>query len=152
MAPVVLGHAIDEGEADAAALGLGGEERLEDVGEIGIGDAVTRVADPELEAPGTLAGQKASPHAELAAVGHGLHGVDAEIPDGLAELLGIHAGGEALAVLADDLEGDGHGAVLDEEHDLLEEIGEVDLVPGHGRGPGILEKIPDDPVQTLRLP
>src|SRR5436305_2106173 len=84
-----------------------------------------------------------------AAVGHGLHGVDAEIPDGLAELLGIHAGGEALAVLADDLEGDGHGAVLDEEHDLFEEIGEVDLVPGHGRGPSILEKIPDDPVQTL---
>ena len=74
------------------------------------------------------------------------------VPHGLAELLGIHAGGEALAVLADDLEGDGHGAVLDEEHDLLEEIGEVDLVPGHGRGPGILEKIPDDPVQTLRLP
>src|SRR6266516_745219 len=104
---MVLSHAIDEGEADAAALGFGGEERLEDMGEVGVGDAVTRVADPELEAPGSLAGQKASPHAELAAVGHGLHGVDAEIPDGLAELLGIHAGGEALAVLADDFEGTG---------------------------------------------
>jgi hypothetical protein len=66
LATVILDDAIDEGEAETAALGFGRVERLEDVGEIRLIDSVARVGDPDLQLV-RIAGQTASADANLTA-------------------------------------------------------------------------------------
>src|SRR5262245_53512892 len=50
LAAVVLRDAVDRREAEPGAAGLRGEERLEDVREVGRRDPVAGVADPRLDA------------------------------------------------------------------------------------------------------
>src|ERR671924_821392 len=87
VAAVVLHDAVYEREPEAAAAGLRREERLEDVAQVAGGDALTGVGHAQDQA----AAGDCHRHLELAAVGHRLHGVEAEIPDDLPELLAIHA-------------------------------------------------------------
>ncbi len=77
--------------------------------------------------------------------------VDAEVPDGLAKLLGVHARGQGVAELAHHLELCRMGSVLDEHQNLLEELGEVHGVGGHGGGPRILEEVADDVIEPIGL-
>src|SRR5919198_2818499 len=85
LAAVILHDAVDEGQAESTAVGLRREERLEDVWEVLPRDALAGVGHAHLEASAHDGGR----HPQLAAVGHRLHGVEAKVPDGLAELLGI---------------------------------------------------------------
>jgi hypothetical protein len=148
---VILHHAIDEGEADAAALGLGGEEGLEDVRKVVVRDAVPGVGDPELQRGG-IAGRHDSPtQTQLPALWHGLHGIDAEIPHRLAELLGIDTRGQPLAELPHHLELGGQRAMLEEQHHLFQEIGEIDGVRRDGRGARVLQEVPDDAIEAIGL-
>src|SRR5712692_7884264 len=82
-AAVLFQHAVDQGQADAAALGLRGEERLEDVLHVRLWDAAAAVRDPDLEAAAAGPQRVLGAHPHVAAVGHGLDGVQAEVPDGL---------------------------------------------------------------------
>src|SRR5262245_26386365 len=83
VAAVVLHHAVDERQAEAAAVELGGVEGLEDVPEVDVGDAFPRVGDADQQAPG--GGDHGD--TELTALGHRLQRIEAEIPDHLPELL-----------------------------------------------------------------
>src|SRR5262245_43591564 len=85
VAAVVLHDPIDEGQTDAGAVGLRGEERLEDVSEVFLRDAFAGVRDTHLEASADGLGR----NPQFSAVRHRLHGVEAEIPDRLAELLRV---------------------------------------------------------------
>src|SRR5690349_6781271 len=149
-AAVLLDDAIDQGEANAAPFRLGGEERLEDVGEISFRDALAAVADRDLQPTRALA-QVPGADPELPAVGHRLDRVQAEIPDRLAEPLGIRPGGQRIAVLASDLEIRGQTPVLDKEQDFVQDLGHVDLDGRHGSRPRVFEEIADDLVQASRL-
>src|SRR6266567_1269827 len=146
---VVLHDAVDEGEPDAAALLLGGEERLEDLGQVALDDAVPRIADPQLHSCRVAPGQEPAAHPQLAALRHGLYGIDAEIPDGLAKLLGVHARGQRVAELAHHLELCRMGSVLDEHQNLLEELGEIHGVGSHGGGSRILEEVADNVIEPI---
>src|SRR5512143_4179878 len=70
-APVLLDDSIDERKADAAALRLGREEGLEDMGKIAVGDALARVRDRDLEPASALA-ERSRSHPELSPIRHGL--------------------------------------------------------------------------------
>src|SRR6185503_10065867 len=87
VAAMVLHDPVNEGEADAGSARLGGEEGFEDRAEIGGRDALAGVVHPDHEPPG----HGRHRHLQLTALRHRLHGVEAEIPDGLPELLAIHA-------------------------------------------------------------
>src|SRR5215831_16591329 len=78
-APVILGDAVNEGETEAAALGLRGKERLEEVREVAGGDAVPGVGHDDLQ-PVLV---RPRGHPQLSTAWHGLHGVETEVPQGL---------------------------------------------------------------------
>jgi hypothetical protein len=99
---MLLDDPIDERKADAAALRLGGEERFEDMGKITVGDALARVRDRDLEPASALAKRSRS-HPEFSPIGHGLHRVETEVPDGLAKPLRVGARRERISVLPRDL-------------------------------------------------
>src|SRR6266850_5275513 len=84
-AAVLLHDPVNEGESDPAAVELRGEEGLEDVTEVVSRDALAGVAHAHLE-PVTHHPRR---HPQLAAVRHGLDGVEAQVPHGLAELLRV---------------------------------------------------------------
>src|SRR5512138_715765 len=149
-AAVLLDDPIDQRKADAAALRLGREERLEDVGKISVRDALARVRDRDLEPSSTLA-ERSRSHPEFPAIGHGLHGVETEVPDGLAEPLRVGASGERIAVLPGDLQVRGQGAMLDQQEDLVEDLRHVDVERNHRRWTGILQEVSHDLIETGRL-
>src|SRR5262245_22735333 len=106
LAAVPLHDAVDARQAEAASGGLGREEGLEDLRQVGGDDALAGIDHPEHQ---IAAGHRRG-HAQLTALGHGLKGVHAEIPDRLPELLAIDAPHERGRELAHDLEGARRGA------------------------------------------
>src|ERR1041385_8885816 len=108
-------------------------------------------ATPTSTRPRPPAGGAAPADAQLPAFGHGLDGVDAEIPDRLPDLLGIGAHGERVGVLPGQREAVGQAPVLDQQEDVVEQRDEVDLDQRERGGPGVLEEARDAPVQPLRL-
>src|SRR5574342_126984 len=149
-ATVLLDHPVDQRQADTAALRLGREEWLEDMGKIAVGDALTRIGDGDLEPTSPLA-KRARSYPELASVRHGLYRVETEVPDGLAEPLWIRAGREGIAVLPGDLQVRGQGAVLDQEEDLVEDLRHVDLEWHHRRRARVLQEVSHDLIEAGRL-
>src|SRR5512132_2090007 len=147
LAAMLLHDPVDEREADAAAVALRGEERLEDVADIVEGDPFAGIADGELQPPTMLGGTDA----QLAAVGHRLRRVQAEIPDRLAELLRIDAPCQRSREFADDLQRAGGGAVLQQQQDLVEAFGDVDALAGQWRRTRIPEEFLDDAVEASRF-
>src|SRR2546425_1621655 len=115
LASVLLDDAMDEGEPESGALRLRGEEGLEHVGEIAGANAVAGVAHGDLE--------RASPdgggHPQLTPIRHRLHGVQAEIPQDLPELLSIHGPGDGRGEFADDLEAAGARPMLEQKQHLF---------------------------------
>src|ERR1044072_7801586 len=93
-------------------------------------DGLAAVAERDLQPPRALA-QVPGADPELPAVGHRLDRIQAEIPDRLAEPLGIRPGGQRIAVLASDLEIRGQTPVLDPEKDFGPDLGRVDLAGRH---------------------
>ena len=85
LAAVLLDDPVDERESEPGPFRLGGEEGLEDVGDVGGGDPVAGVAHRDLERLAANGGGDA----QLAALRHGLDGVQAEIPEDLPELLRV---------------------------------------------------------------
>src|SRR5882762_10471596 len=121
-AAVLLHDPVNEGEAEPAAVGLGGEEGLEDVTEVVTRDTLAGVADAHLEA----ATHDARRHAQLAAPRHGLDGVEAQVPHRLTELLRVGDPLEARRELAGDLQRAGCRAVLEQHQHLVDRLDEVD--------------------------
>src|SRR5262245_7825489 len=119
LAAVVLHDTIDEGEPDAAPLSLRGKEGLEDVGQVALGDAMARIADPQLERRRPTTWEKSAAQPQLAALRHSLHGVDAEVPDRLPHLLRVDVRGQRIAELAHHFEVGREGAVLEKHDDLF---------------------------------
>src|SRR5882672_5450470 len=107
LATVILEDPVDEGEAQPATIGLRREERLEDVIEVVARDALAGVRHAHLEPPA----HDGRGHPQLAAVGHGLDGVEAQVPDGLAELLWVHGPLEGRRKFAPELQGAGRRAM-----------------------------------------
>src|SRR6185436_16189467 len=98
LAAVVLHDPVHEGETEAGPGGLGGVEGLEDMSEIVAGDPLAGVGDPK-EQPATRHRHR---DLQLAALGHRLQPVEAEIPDDLPELLAVHAPRQRRRELAHD--------------------------------------------------
>src|SRR5215468_7728395 len=99
---------MHEGKPEAGALRLGREERLEHVGDVARRDALAGIADHDLE---RVAASRDG-DAELAALRHRLDRVQAEVPEDLAELLGVDGPGHRRRELPDDLEAAGARAML----------------------------------------
>src|SRR5262245_12874143 len=100
LAAVLLDDAVDQRESESGAFGFRGEEGLEEVREIGCGDALTVVAHRDLQPIATDRG--ADP--QLAALRHRLDRVQAEVPQDLPELLRVHRPHHRRRELANDLE------------------------------------------------
>src|SRR6266853_1456403 len=147
---VLLDYPVDERQADAATLRLGREERLEDMGEVSVRDALAGVGDGDLEPTAALT-QRTRTHPELSPIRHRLHRVEAEIPDRLAEPLRIRAGREGIAVFAGHFQIGGQGPVLDQQQDLVEDLRHVDLERHHRRRARILQKVSHDLIEAGRL-
>src|SRR5206468_6452040 len=118
LAAVILHDAVDEGEAESAAVGLRREERLEDVWEVLARDALAGVGHADLQ----LAAHDGGRHPQLATVGHRLHGVETQIRDRLAELLWVDEPFEARRELPHDLQGARRGAVLEQHEHLVDRL------------------------------
>src|SRR5882724_7137291 len=147
LASVLLDDAMDEGEPETGALRLGGEEGLEDVGEVAGADALPGVAHRDLERITPYGGG----HAQLASLRHCLDRIQAEIPQDLPELLGIDGPGDGRRELANDLEAARAGAVLEQEQHLLGGGRNVEGGDRQGRGTRVLEEVLDDVVEPLGL-
>src|SRR5467141_474297 len=91
LAAVLLDDPVDEGESEPGPLRLGGEERLEDVGQVVGPDAFAAVGHRDFQAVTNDLGRDA----ELAALRHRLEGIQAEVPQHLPELLGVDAPADA---------------------------------------------------------
>ena len=86
-AAVALDNVLADGQAESgAARFLGGVERLEDVGQMFVGDAHAVVANDELQRGGGLL---AGADPEIAALRHGVDGVDHHGEHDLLDLVGI---------------------------------------------------------------
>src|SRR2546426_694602 len=147
LAPVILENPVDEREAQSAAVGLRREEWLEDVIEVVARDALAGVGHAHLE-PSAHDGPG---HPQLAAVGHGLDGVEAQVPDGLAELLWVHDPLEGRRKFAPDLQRAGRRAMLEQQEDLVDRLDDVHAHPRQRRRPRVLEEVAQDAVQTARF-
>src|SRR6185295_7965788 len=147
LAAVLLDDTVHQGQTDAAAVGLGREEGLEDLRQIGGDDALTGVGHPQHQ---IAAGHRRG-HAQLTALGHGLEGVHTEIPDRLPELLAIDVPHERGRELAHHLEGAGGGAVLEQQQHLVEGLGHVHRLPVQRRRPRVLQEFADDVVEPSGL-
>src|SRR3989338_369136 len=88
-AAVLLDDAVADGQAQAGAPagGLGGEEGVVDLAQVLRGDADAGVADLDLDAAVVVAGADG----ELAALRHGVAGVDQQVQEDLLELAGVAA-------------------------------------------------------------
>src|SRR5207245_9056933 len=135
-AAVLLHDPVNESEPEPAAVGLRGEEGLEDVTEVVTCDALAGVGPAHLE-PATYHSRR---HPQLAAVRHGLDGVEAQVPHGLTELLGVRHPLEARGELAGDLQRAGHRAVLEQHQHLVDRLDEVDAHPSLRLRPRTLEE------------
>src|SRR5207253_10665097 len=82
LAAVGLDDAVDDGEAEAGAPLLGGEERVEDALQVVGADALARVGDLEQR----LVVVAREPHVDAAAGRGGVGGVAEKVPEHLAEL------------------------------------------------------------------
>ena len=82
---VLLDDAIDDGHSDAGAGVEEALERVEELGALLLGHAVAGIG--ELDAVGLAPEPAADP--QLPAVGHRAQGVACEIPEDLADLVGI---------------------------------------------------------------
>src|SRR5437762_2304334 len=82
---VLLDDAVDEREPEARPLRLGREEGFEHVRDVARRNALAGIADRDLE----RVAANGDRDAKLAALRHRLHRVQTEIPQDLAELLGI---------------------------------------------------------------
>src|SRR5512134_2272752 len=108
LAPVILDDPMHESQAEAAAARLGGEERLEDLAEIGGRDALAGVVHAQNEATG----EDRHRDPKLAALGHRLDRIEAQVPDGLPELLPVDPPRERRGELAHGLQGPGGNLML----------------------------------------
>ena len=98
---MALDDAVDDGEPQAVARGLGGLERLEEAVELLFGDARARV----LEGDRHVAIVGAEVDFESAAVLHGLHGVLDDVEEDLLHLLGVgHDGGQGPGMAHGDVD------------------------------------------------
>src|SRR5688572_16824903 len=109
LAAVVREDAVNQGQPETAATGLGREERLDDMGAVTAADPVAGVCDAD-DQPFV---HGARGDAEPAAIRHGLHGVEAEIPDALPELLRTHLPHDRGRKPAHDLQRSGRRAMLE---------------------------------------
>src|SRR5688500_7831432 len=147
LAAVVLEDPVNQGEPETAATRLGREEWLEDMGDVTAADPVAGVFDADDQR--FIHGARGD--AELAAIRHRLHGVEAEIPDGLAELLRIHLPHERGRELAHDLQRPGRRAMLEEDQDLVDRLAYVHPRPGQRGRSGVLEEVAQDGVEACGL-
>src|SRR6266571_2191624 len=147
LASVLLDDAVDEGEPESGALRLRGEEGLEHVGEIAGANAVAGVAHCDLEPASPNGGG----HPQLTPLRHRLHGVQAEIPQDLPELLSIHGPGDGRGEFADDLEAAGARPMLEQEQHLFGGDRHVEGGDRQRRRARVLEEVLDDVVQPLGL-
>src|SRR5207247_5113238 len=92
------------------------------------------------------------PDAQLAPLGHGFDRVEAEVPQHLPEPLRVHPPDEGGGERPDDLEAARGGAVLEQEENALEHVGDVDHLEGERRGAGVLEEVRDDLIEPFGLP
>ena len=113
IAPGLFDDAIDHGKAEARALAdfLGREKGLEDLVLHVVGDAVARVFDLDCDVVGVNKAllieigafrrcHIARPQFDLAAVRHGVAGIDDEIDDDLLELIEVGLGEPKIAAVA----------------------------------------------------
>jgi len=135
-----------DGEAEAGALALGGEEGFEDAVEVGGADAGAAIDDGEGE---TAAGGLDADD-DLGAGGRGLDGVEDEIEEDLFELFGV---GDDFAGGGGDLfaEGDGGGAggVAGEREDRVDDGLRIDGLEARRAGAGELEEAREEAVEAL---
>src|SRR6185312_8683077 len=87
MTVMELQDSVRHGEADAAALALGGEVEVEDAVANFAGDSFAVVLDFEDGCAGVLG----EADGKLASVGHGLRAVDDDVEQGLPDKIGIDA-------------------------------------------------------------
>ena len=88
---------VNHGEAEAGAVGFGGDEGVEDFGEKFFRDPFPAVGDGKLEITILRLGSKR----QVAAVGHGVGGVLNQVDENLAELVGIGLEGGAIVATLD---------------------------------------------------
>src|SRR2546426_7127837 len=77
--------------------------------------------------------------------------VEAEVPQHLPEPVGVPPPDEGSGKPAEDLEAGCRRAVLEQDEDALERVGDVDRLDGERCGPGVLEEVRDDLVEPFRL-
>src|SRR5438132_1999885 len=142
---VLLHDAVDQREPESGSLRFGGEEGLEDVREVARGDALAGIAHGDLERVPT--NRRGDP--ELAALGHRLDGVQAEIPQNLPELLGVDGPEHGRGELANDLEAARAGAMLQQQHHLLGGGRHVERRDRERCRTRVLEEILDDVIEPL---
>src|ERR1043166_708439 len=151
-APAVVAHdVLSDPEAEARALRARREERLEDAGDGGFGDAAPRVADLDRDGrlQSGLFGRGAD--ADAPATLHRLLRVQQEVEEDLSELVGARAHARQRGVeLADDLDAPLANLLLDEDQGLFEEL--VDRDPlDLARAPREAEHLADDVRDALGL-
>src|SRR6267143_4977339 len=136
LAAVLLHDPLHEGEAEPAAVEFRGEEGLEDVTEVLARDALSGVAHAHLEP----VAHHLRRHPALAAVRHGLDGIETQVPHGLTKLLHVGHPLEAGRELAGDLQRAGRRAVLEQHQHLVDRLDDVHASPHQRRRPRVLEE------------
>jgi hypothetical protein len=154
---VVLHDALADGQAQAGALLLGGEEGDEEAAQVTRRNAHPGVAKAHLQeggrgpAPGRAA--QAGRDLQLASLGHGLQGVEGQVEEHLAQLLGVRA---HLGQAVDEGGGDLHLAgpllhLLQQQQRLLHHVVHVEGLLVAAVGAGVVEELGDDLVQPIDL-
>src|SRR5690606_654782 len=130
---------------------LGGEERLEDLGQFRPGDADTGVLDLDLHLVG-VHGPRQGAHGQRPAVLHGVERVQHDRHEHLDQLLGVGMDrGERLAQLAGHLDPLEPLVVLEQEEGVLDDRADVDRALGLPLGPAEVEQPVHDPLAALHF-